>query len=186
MRIIGGFLRGRVLPGRAPSNVRPTTDRARETVFNIVHNYVELSGARVLDIFAGSGALGFEAISRRAAECVFIEKHRKTAESIAESARALGVESAVQVLRDDVLRVVSAAPEVPFRLIFCDPPYALMTVNRVFALLAQHGWCEPGGLFVAEHDMRETVLEQSGWQRVAERSFGETKVDFFQYTQEAQ
>ncbi len=186
MRIIGGTLRGRVLPGRALPNVRPTTDRARETVFNIVQNYVAYGGARVLDLFAGSGALGFESISRGAAECVFVEKHRRTADAIGQAASALGVERAVQVVRDDVVRFLSAAHTQPFRLIFCDPPYALMACNRVFSLIAEHRLCEPGGLLVSEHDMRETVMEQPYWPRVAERMFGETRVDFFQYSPETE
>ena len=185
MRIIGGRLRGRVLPGRALSNVRPTTDRARETVFNILQNYVEFTGARVLDLFAGSGALGFEAVSRGAESAVFVEKHRKTAEMLDASAHALGVEHEVQVVRDDVLRFLATPQSVPYRLVFCDPPYALTTGNRVFALLAAHKWCEPGAVLVSEHDMRETVLEQPGWRKVAERMFGETKVDFFQHSSEA-
>lgn len=189
MRITGGRLRGRVFSARRFDNVRPTTDRARETVFNIVQNLVDIDGAHVLDLFAGSGALGFEALSRGAADCTAVEQHRKTADAVEATARELGVADIVRVVRQDVLKFLAQTEGPPdgarFRLVFCDPPYALKAVNRVFSLLAERGLCEAGGLFVAEHDMRETVLVPEGWTHAASRSFGETTVDMFQYSPEA-
>lgn len=180
MRIIGGTLRGRSLSAQPFANVRPTTDRVRETVFNIVQNYVDIEGIAVLDICAGSGALGFEALSRGAARCVAIEKHRKTAAALAATARTFGVDGSIDIVQNDALKALRAFTGEQFALIFCDPPYALTLLNAVFSALDANNLAAPGALFVAEHDRRETVLPLPGWNRVADRLFGETRVDFFQ------
>jgi 16S rRNA (guanine966-N2)-methyltransferase len=184
MRIIAGSLRGRSFSARSLANVRPTTDRARETVFNIVQNYVEYDGLRVLDLCAGSGALGLEAISRGAAHCVFVEKHRPTAEALAATAREFGVADCVEIIRQDMLKVLPTLEGQVFDLLFCDPPYALRLLNTVFSSIQRHGLAAPGALFVAEHEPGETVLVVPGWEKRTERSFGGTKVDFFQYSTE--
>lgn len=180
MRIIAGSLRGRSFSARALANVRPTTDRARETIFNIVQNHVTYDGARVLDLCAGSGALGFEALSRGADRCVFVEKHRKTADALAATAQEFGVQERTEIVRQDVLKALPALEGRTFDLVFCDPPYALRLLNSVFALLVRHRLAAPGALFVAEHDPGETVLTAEGWEKRTERSFGGTNVDFFQ------
>lgn len=186
MRIIGGALRGRSLSARDFANVRPTTDRARETIFNIVQNYVEIENAAVLDICAGSGALGFEALSRGAASCVYVENHRKTARAIGEAARAFGLEGRVNIVQQNALKALPTLTGMQFTLIFCDPPYALKLLNAVFSALDACQLAAPDALFVAEHDMRETVLPLPRWNRVADRLFGDTRVDFFQrYSMEA-
>lgn len=184
MRIIAGSLRGRSFSARSLANVRPTTDRARETIFNIVQNYVEYGGARVLDLCAGSGALGLEAISRGAAHCIFVEKHRQTADALAATVQDFGVADQTAIIRQDMIKALPALQGQEFDLLFCDPPYALRTLNPVFSLIQRHQLAAPGALFVAEHDPGETVLTVIGWEKRTERTFGGTKVDFFQRSTE--
>lgn len=184
MRIIAGSLRGRSFSARSLANVRPTTDRARETIFNIVQNYVEYDGARVLDLCAGSGSLGLEALSRGAAYCVFVEKHRPTADALAATVQEFGVGGRTEIIRQDMLKVLPMLEGQVFDLIFCDPPYALRLLNQVFSLLQRYRLAAPGALFVAEHEPGETVLTATGWEKRTDRSFGGTKVDFFQYSME--
>ena len=185
MRITGGRLRSRTLNTSGFQGIRPTTDRARETIFNILLNHCDLDGVSVLDLCAGSGALGIEAISRGAARAVLVEKSRKNCTHLAESLKTLTIQDAVRVVCDDAVRSIAAlqgqnAEGQNFNLIFCDPPYAAKLINPVFAALASSEICSKDCIFIAEHDVRETVLLPTGWQKLTERHFGETIVEFFQ------
>lgn len=129
MRIVGGRLGGRVLPAEPPSGVRPTADRVREALASALEARGAFREARVLDLFAGTGVLSFEALSRGASRAVLVEKNPKVRQALTENARALSVEDDVTVLPLDLFsdraRVVEAiAPHGPFDLVFADPPYA--------------------------------------------------------------
>jgi 16S rRNA (guanine966-N2)-methyltransferase len=187
MRIIGGELRGRIIPTSGFQGTRPTTDRARETIFNILHNHCDFEGAselkdnlRVLDLCAGTGALGIEALSRGAAQAVFVEKHRPNARLLTDTLKHLHLADRSTVLAADVTAVLRSevlAPHAPFHLVFCDPPYAAKMLNTVIAALAASAHCAKNAIFVAEHDVRERVLLPQGWSNLTERTFGETVVD---------
>jgi 16S rRNA (guanine966-N2)-methyltransferase len=183
MRITGGTLRGRIVQTGGFSGIRPTTDRARETMFNILQNHTDLEGAHVLDLCAGTGALGFEAMSRGAASVVFVEKSRSNAELLRKSAQLLGVNDATTILCADCVKAIKTlegAPHLaPRTLIFCDPPYSAKLINPVFSALQGSSILAPKAIFVAEHDIREVVVPPSGWERFSGRTFGETLVDFF-------
>ena len=189
MRIIGGTLRGRTLTTSGFNGIRPTTDRVRETIFNILNNYCDFEGAQVLDLCAGSGALAFEAVSRGAARAVLVEKHRGNAQLLRTSAQTLGVGDSITILCADCVKAIgilstSGHPSTsdafaPFSLIFCDPPYAARLINPVIQALANSTLPAPEALFIAEHDIRETVILPTGWTKATERVFGETVVDFF-------
>ncbi len=188
MRITGGTFGGRNLPSSGFAGIRPTTDRARETIFNILQNHISLEGAQVLDLCAGTGALGFEAMSRGASSVVLVEKHRGNAELLRKSAQMLGVDAETRIVCADCVKAISLLeqPETQEKyhlqarnLIFCDPPYAAKLINPVFQALAGSPFVHAEAVFVAEHDTREVVIIPRLWEKFAERHFGETQVEFF-------
>lgn len=180
MRITGGRLRSRILNTSGFQGIRPTTDRARETIFNILVHHCDFEGAAVLDLCAGSGALGIEAVSRGADSVVLVEKSRKNCVLLAGSLKTLGIEDETRIVCDDAVRALASLEHKQFDIIFCDPPYAAKLINPVFMALAATTICSDDCMFIAEHDVRETVVPPSGWQKLTERHFGETIVEFFQ------
>ncbi len=174
MRIVGGRFRGH--PLRAPkAGTRPTTDRTREAVFNLVGARLGLRGARVLDLFAGSGALGLEALSRGAVHAAFVEKRGETVRVIRANAEALGVAEGCAVHRADALRWLPKATE-PFDLVLADPPYALPEMGRLPDLVLP--LVAAGGLLVLEHDANTDFGNHPAL--VTSRAYGRTVVSLFQ------
>jgi 16S rRNA (guanine966-N2)-methyltransferase len=150
LRIVAGRLGGRRLVAPRDSETRPTSERVREALFSILG---PIEG-EVLDLYAGSGALGFEALSRGASRVVFVESRRPALDALRENARALGVEPAVSLIPRPVER---ASPGGPFSLILADPPYALVhggQAPRVLGALLAAGALAPGGVLVLEHASR--------------------------------
>src|SRR5436309_15762510 len=125
MRIVGGRLRGRVLAAPKSQAIRPTADRLREALFNIlVHRYADpVTGARVLDLFAGTGALGLEALSRGATFALFIDNAAEARALIRANVEALGLGGIARIFRRDARKLGGAHPLAPFGLVFADPPY---------------------------------------------------------------
>src|SRR5437588_3655918 len=125
MRIVGGRLRGRALAGPKSSAIRPSADRLRESLFNILaHAYGDpISGARVLDLFAGTGALGLEALSRGAAFALFVDERAEARALLRANVEALGLGGVSRIFRRDATRLEAAHPVEPFSLVFLDPPY---------------------------------------------------------------
>jgi 16S rRNA (guanine966-N2)-methyltransferase len=147
VRIIGGAWRGRKI--RFPADVpglRPTPDRVRETVFNWLRE--EVTGSRCLDLYAGSGALGLEALSRGAREVVFVDRHPRVARSLADTLAAFGSDAGV-VRRDDAQTFLRARGE-PFDIVFLDPPFDAAVLPELVSLLETHAWLRPGGLVYLE------------------------------------
>jgi 16S rRNA (guanine966-N2)-methyltransferase len=174
MRIIGGTYRGH--PLRAPKGAtRPTTDRTREAIFNLVQHRVALPGAHVLDLFAGSGALGLEALSRGAAAATFVEQRGPALGTIRQNAAALGVTDRCTLLRADALRVLDAAPTTAYDLIVADPPYALGALARLPDLALPH--LAPGGLLVLEHGADHAFEGHAALE--TSRAYGQTTVSLF-------
>jgi 16S rRNA (guanine966-N2)-methyltransferase len=174
MRVISGTYRGHRL--RAPKGAtRPTTDRTREAIFNLVQHRVALPGARALDLFAGSGALGFEALSRGAAAATFVEQHRGALGVIRQNAAALGVSDRCTVLRADAFRFLEGPAGEPFDLILTDPPYALDALPRLPDLALAH--LAPDGLLVLEHDATHAFDEHPALE--TSRTYGQTVVSLF-------
>jgi 16S rRNA (guanine966-N2)-methyltransferase len=182
MRIVAGTARGRPLAGPKPSSVhiRPTADRVRETLFNILGQWLE--GLRVLDLYAGTGALGLEAVSRGAARAVLVDQDREALGLCRTNTQALGFGAQVEILALPVARAVEQLGRraEPFELIFADPPYAARAVEGVLELVAGARLLAPGGQVLVEHDKRESAPEaHAGFQRVDQRRFGDTLVSFF-------
>ncbi len=160
MRVVGGKLRGKRLGQFKGTDIRPTTDRVREALFNILGTRVDLLGARVLDLFAGTGAVGIEALSRGAAEAWFVDSDPAAIKVIGKNIKACGLEDSAHILtRDAVLTVkgLSRRPE-GFDLIFLDPPYSCALLEEVISEVALSGLLAPGGLLVAETSKRAPLV----------------------------
>jgi 16S rRNA (guanine(966)-N(2))-methyltransferase RsmD len=159
MRIVAGTLKGRTLKGPTGPGLRPTSDGLRETLFNVIGSRVD--GARVLDGFAGTGAVGLEAISRGAAHATFVEKDRRALAVIRQNIDACGVSASCDVIGGDVATLDKrhAAPG-PFGFVFLDPPYDMPGLDAVVTTAGQ--WLAPGGILVLEHSKRRASPEQAG------------------------
>ena len=182
MRIVAGSARGRRLAAPAPAT-RPTSDRVREALFSSIESRLgSLSGLRVLDLYAGSGAVGLEALSRGAGHALLVELDRKATEVIEANIAAVGVPGAV-VARIDVTSLTSSAPPpsalAPYDVVFADPPYELAgdIVGSVLSGLADHGWLADGGLVVVERARRGGAFTwPCGFEPLKDRSYGDTVV----------
>ena len=184
MRIVGGRFRGRALAGPKSDAIRPTSDRLRETIFNILaHSYGDVvEGARVLDLFAGTGAMGLEALSRGAAFALFVDDGAQARGLIRENVEALGLGGATRLFRRDATRMGAAAPNAPFSLVFCDPPYGRDLAPRALAACAAGGWLTAGALVVVEEAQGAEVSLPSGFEDLERRDYGETGVLFGRFS----
>jgi 16S rRNA (guanine966-N2)-methyltransferase len=170
LRIIGGTWRGRKLRFPAGADIRPTPDRVRETLFNWLG--VRIGGARCLDLFAGSGALGLEALSRGAAHVTFVEQDARAARELALRLVEWQGEGG-RVARADALRFLAGAPE-PFAVVFLDPPYGSDLLTRAASALAEHGWLAPGALVYVESAARgELPPLPASWRLLKAKQAGE-------------
>jgi len=176
MRIVGGEFRGRPLRTPRSNDIRPTTDRAREAIFNVLlHGYPDrLGGARVLDLFAGTGALGLEAMSRGASFCVFIEEGAEGRGLIRENVEALGLQGRTKIFRRDATRLGEVGTIAPFDLVFADPPYGKELGGQAFASARNGGWLAPGALLVLEEAAAAPFSLPEGFSLADERSYGDT------------
>jgi 16S rRNA (guanine966-N2)-methyltransferase len=174
MRVTGGELVGRTLAVPAAS-VRPTADRVRESLFMILSP--ELPGCEVLDLYAGSGALGIEALSRGAKHCLFVEADRRVAKVIGENLDRLGLGSRAAVAVAPVERWLERADGRTFDLILMDPPYRAPGIAAVLAVIARTARIRLGGLLVLEHDRRLEV-PTAGYELRDRRRYGDTMVSF--------
>jgi 16S rRNA (guanine(966)-N(2))-methyltransferase RsmD len=179
MRIVAGSLGGRVL--RAPPGVgtRPTSEKVREAVFNILGR--PGPDDAVLDVFAGSGALGLEALSRGAGRAVFVEKARPAAAVLRRNVDDLGVADRSEIVISDALSYLARAPRAPWRWVFVDPPYRTELAARVLAHFAAHpAELAEDSSIVVEHDRRNPPPEISGSMvRTDLRRYGDTEVSFY-------
>ncbi len=172
IRIIGGRFRGRRLGFPSATGLRPTADRLRETLFNWLQG--ELEGARCLDLFAGSGALGFEALSRGAAWLTAVDAAPAVARRLNENLRRLGVESQAEVVRADAFRFLARPPRTPFDLVFLDPPYAMRRLPELCRRLEEGGWLGSQAWIYIEQDAARPWPEPPvGWRLHREAQAGQ-------------
>ena len=179
MRIVGGKFRGRALAAPRSHDIRPTSDRLRESLFNILaHTYgLPLPDTRVLDLFAGTGALGIEAISRGAAHALFVENGVEGRGLIRANMETFGLNGVAKILRRDATDLGPAGTIAPFGLVFLDPPYGKGLGEKALVSAAAGGWLKPGALCVLEE--RTGVIEMPpGFQVRDERSYGGTRLIF--------
>ena len=185
-RIIAGAARGRQLQAPEGRDTRPTSDRVREALFSRLQHQGWLDGTRVLDLYAGSGALGLEAVSRGAASAVLVEHNPTTARMVRQNVAATGL-SGVTVVADRVERALTRRPDQPFDLVFLDPPYAHAddAVNRALALLSDGGWLADPAVVVVERGRRSPEPDwPAGLVSDGDRSYGTTHL-YFARTPEA-
>jgi 16S rRNA (guanine966-N2)-methyltransferase len=182
MRIVGGTLRGRSLAAPRSDAIRPTTDRTRAAVFNVlVHGFGDpVDGARVLDLFAGTGALGLEALSRGAAQCVFIEEGAEGRGLIRTNVEAFGLTGRTKIFRRDATSLGPIGTIAPFDLVFADPPYGKGLGERALASARAGGWLKPGALCVVEEAAAAPFAAGEGFAVVDERHYGDTIVRFIE------
>lgn len=174
MRIIAGEWRGRKLLAPAGRETRPTADRTRETLFSMLASRLgSFDGLRVADLYAGSGALGLEALSRGAVHATLVETDRAALKAIEANVAALGAADRVAV------RAMSAATlpaSEPFDLVLADPPYQLGSGTAVAAAVAKASWLVPGGWMAVETNRGEAVTPPDGWEIDAERNVGRARL----------
>jgi 16S rRNA (guanine966-N2)-methyltransferase len=183
MRIIGGDRRGKKLRSVPGGHIRPTSNRLRETIFNVIAGRVP--DAVALDMFAGTGALGIEALSRGARLCVFIDKDPRSIDLIRENVRSCGFEKQAQLIRLDIARHLSRVKKVfpACDLVFMDPPYERDFVNPALASLAESRCLAPGAVVVAEHSPAEPIREDSAdFEILKSKRQGRNVASFFRYT----
>jgi len=190
MQITSGRLKGAKIGPVNHDGVRPTTDRMRQAIFNAISHHIEFTNPNmeVLDLCAGTGALGLEAISRGAKRCIFVEKNPLVAEDIRKTMNACGlskeetpiaVSDAVAFLEGIDSEKYPTSMPISWDCIFCDPPYAQRLLNPVTdAIISKHA-LNKGGIYVAEHDLIETITQKE-LKLVTSLTFGVTQVDIFQ------
>jgi 16S rRNA (guanine966-N2)-methyltransferase len=180
MRIITGKFKGRRISTVQDNRVRPATDRVKGSIFNSLQNRIDLSDARVLDLFAGSGNLGFEALSRGAAEIVFVDSSREILNTIKQNAQELNCIAQCNIIHDDALNFVKHQRE-KYDLIFADPPYAYSQSAELVELIFSNKLLKNEGILIVEHS-KQTILESTELHEiVSQKEFGNTLVTFFTY-----
>lgn len=180
MRITGGGLRSRALKAPKGTATRPTSDRVREALFNIVAD--ECDGAHVLDLYAGTGAIGLEALSRGAALAVFVERAKDALAVLADNVRTLGVDARARVVPVPVERAARALQleGARFNLVFADPPYADVKSGAAVAAVGQYvALLAPGATLVFEHAQRDAAPILLGLDLVRTRNYGDTALSFY-------
>lgn len=179
MRVVGGRLRGRALATPKDDAVRPTSDRVREALFNILEHGVEdfdLSGARVLDLFAGTGALGIEALSRGAAECTFVEYAAASRALIQQNIQNFGLGGVTTIFRRSATEIGPAGGRAGFNLVFADPPYGKGLGEKAFAAVIAGGWLAERAVLVLEETADAEIIWPAGCQELDRRRYGGTQV----------
>ena len=186
MRIVSGEFRGKTLVAPPGEATRPTSDRARQAIFNILEHAAWSRGvrdARVIDLFAGSGALGFEALSRGAAFCLFVETDEGARGAIRQNVDGMHLFGRTRVHRRDAtdLGVRPGADGPAFDLAFLDPPYAKGLGERALERLAGGGWLAPGAVVVFERGAGEAAFDVAGYEALDARDYGAARVHFLRF-----
>ena len=177
MRIVAGAFRGRRISGPSGEGLRPTSDRLREAIFNVLaHSYGDpVAGARVIDLFAGTGALGLEALSRGAAHALFVDVGGEARALIRENVEALAAGGVTRIFRRDATKL-GPTQDDPFTLAFLDPPYGKGLGEKALAGLVDGNWLKPGAICVLEEKAGLALSLPSGLEQLDSRSWGETEV----------
>ncbi len=183
VRIVAGEFRGRNLAAPRTQTIRPTADRLRESLFNVLaHAYDDIvADARVLDLFAGTGALGLEAISRGARYAIFVEEGVEGRGLIRANIEALGLTGRTKLLRRDATKLGPAGTVEPFQLVFADPPYGKGLGEAALASAVEGGWLAPGAIVVLEEEAKAEIGEIPGLERIETRQAGDSQLVFLKF-----
>jgi 16S rRNA (guanine966-N2)-methyltransferase len=180
MRVVGGRLRSRPIAGPKGPGLRPTADRLREALFNILqHAYGDpVAGARVLDLFAGTGALGIEALSRGAAFALFVDDGVEARALLRQNSETLGLGGISRIFRRDATKLGPAHPIEPFSLVFLDPPYGKGLAEKALASAREGGWLKPEALIVVEETLDAAFQAPEGFEELERRTYDDTELVF--------
>ena len=180
MRVVGGRLRSRPLAGPKSDAVRPTSDRLREALFNVLaHAYGDpITGARVLDLFAGAGALGIEALSRGAAHALFVDDGVEARALLRANVETLGLGGLTRIFRRDATKLGPAHPLEPFDLVFLDPPYGKGLAEKALMSARDGGWLKPHALIVVEEAADAGFAAPDGFEELERRKYDDTEFVF--------
>jgi 16S rRNA (guanine966-N2)-methyltransferase len=180
MRVVGGRLRSRPLAGPKSGAIRPTADRLRESLFNILmHGYGDpVTGTRVLDLFAGTGALGIEAISRGAAYALFVDDAAEARALLRENVETLGLGGVTRIFRRDATKLGPAHPVEPFSLAFLDPPYGKGLAEKALASAREGGWLVAQALTIVEEAADAGFTAPDGFSEIERRKYDDTQFVF--------
>src|SRR5258708_6859915 len=180
MRIVGGRVGGRRLAARKSQSIRPTSDRLRESLFNILaHGFDDaVTGARVLDLFAGTGALGLEALSRGAAFALFVDDGAEARALIRENVATLGLGGVTKIFRRDATRLGPVQGLEPFSLAFLDPPYGRGLAEASLMSARMGGWLAAGALIVVEEAADAAFKPPEGFSELERRRYDDTELTF--------
>ncbi len=180
MRVSGGVHGGRTLKGPSSQDIRPTSDKLRQAVFNILaHAYGDpASGARVLDLFAGTGALGIEAISRGAVFTLFVEEAAEARALIRANVETLQLTGITKIYRRDATKLGPCGAFEPFSLVFCDPPYGKELAEKALASAREGRWLAKEALLVVEESVEAKFAAPKGFDELERREYDDTEVIF--------
>ena len=185
MRIVGGEYKGRRITAPRGHDTRPTSDRNRESLFNILtaRDDFQFENQRVIDLFAGSGALGLEAISRGASFALFVENNASARGAIRENIETLGLFGHTRIHRRSATQLGNKPSTIgdPFSLAFLDPPYGKNLVEPTIETLVTGGWLDPGAFIVIEKSKNEPETLENKLSEIDQRIFGDTKICFYRY-----
>ncbi len=184
MRVVGGRFGGRTLSAPKSQAIRPTADRLREAVFNVLaHAYGDpVAGARVLDLFAGTGAFGIEAMSRGAAFALFVDDGAEARALLRGNVETLGLGGTTKVYRRDATKLGPVSPLDPFGLAFLDPPYGAGLAEKALTSARDGGWLTPDALIVVEEAADAGFTPPVGFDALERRDYGDTQVTFLHVT----
>jgi len=180
MRVITGLYKGRVLRTVRDLSVRPATGRVRQTIFDMLAHRIELEGSQTLDLFAGSGSLGIECLSRGAEHVTFVEYDAQAVRYLEENIRMLGCEDRTEIIPMDAMAFLRGRPEA-FDIVFADPPYAFGDTAAIPACVLQAGFLAPGGYLVIEHSTELRFAQTGAFRITDEKRFGRTMVTFIRH-----
>jgi 16S rRNA (guanine(966)-N(2))-methyltransferase RsmD len=183
MRIIAGLYKGRTLETVRDLSIRPATERVKGTIFNMLQNRLNLNGVTVLDLFAGSGNLGFEALSRGASHVVFVDAGDESYDAITVNAEKLGCKSSCSTVLMDAIRFLDYTHE-RFNLIFADPPYSYQRISELPLLIFERKLLEKKGFLIIEHSKKTTFGQHPLYSLMQQREFGNTRLSFFIHSNE--
>lgn len=178
MRIVGGQFRGRTLKSPSSQAIRPTSDKLRESIFNILaHSYGDpIANARVLDLFAGTGALGCEALSRGAKFALFVDEGAEARGLIRANVETLSLTGVTKIFRRDASKMGEIGALAPFDLVFCDPPYGKGLAEKSIASARAGGWLASGALIVVEEAVKAAFETPEGFEELERREYGDTEI----------
>ena len=179
MRIVAGKFRGAQIEAPKGLDTRPTSDRVRQALFNVLEHgapHFDFDGARVLDLFAGSGALGLEALSRGAAFALFIEDHAEARAAIRRNVEALNLTGVTKIWRRDATKLGPAQTQAPFDLVFCDPPYGKDLGEPALKAAAEGGWVAKEAIVVLEERAGLEIKLPEPFEAIDQRDYGDTQI----------